>query len=452
VQLAELSAREADRARALDYLREALRAEPADQRAAEDLAMLERSPRDGFSPDQPSGETERLLVAATGYMRLGLWRDALDLLSRDYPELPTEQREPGVPSPKHHPLVAYYRAYCRAKLSEPADYAAASKLPTRYVFPNGAQALAVLEAALAAQPNDATAHYLLGNLRLQAGQVTESVAEWQTAGRLDPRIPVLHASLGRVLLRLNRDPKAAFEAFQAGLAADPRNPDLYEGVATTSAILRHPAAERTAALERYPDPANMPTPLVYNLALSYAEAGAFEQAGALFRNRFFPREEGGTNVRQIWIRVRALEAESKASRNQCTEALAILDHLREPVEGHAFTRDGLDPFLDQAPNQAAFASVESRCGRPDAASKRLTALSRRGDPASLIFTHAPAARLQSAASGQSTNGSWNAAIAGLLQIELGHPEKAIPLLESALLQPDRNLSHHYSRVALAKIR
>jgi hypothetical protein len=236
------------------------------------------------------------------------------------------------------------------------------------------------------------------------------------------------------------------------LAADPRNAELYDGVATTSAILGRPASERTSALERYPDAAHMPTPLVYDLALSYAEAGAFDKAGALFRNRFFPREEGGTNVRQIWIRVRALEAESKATGGHCGEATSILDHLKDPVEGLTFTRDGLDVFIDQVYNQAAFASVESHCGRADAAAKRLSALSSRSDLATLVFTHADAARLQGAVPRQTANSSWNAAMAGLIEIELGHPDKAIPLLATSLLLPDRNLAHHFSRVALAKIK
>ena len=35
------------------------------------------------------------------------------------------------------------------------------------------------------------------------------------------------------------------------------------------------------------------------LAAAYAEAGRFDQAKALFQDRFFPREEGGTNVRHL---------------------------------------------------------------------------------------------------------------------------------------------------------
>lgn len=452
VQLAELSVRESDRAKAIEHLRDALRSAPGDQRAVEDLALLERSPRRGFSPDQPDGDAERLLVSATSRMRLGLWREALELLSRDYPELPIEQREPGVPTAKQHPLVAYYRAYCRQKLGEAPGYEAAAKLSTRYVFPNGAQTLAVLEAALVSNPNDAIAHYLLGNLRLQAGLIDEAVAEWRTAAQVDPNIPVLHASLGRVLLRQLHDTQGALETFRAGLHADPRNAELYAGIATASAMLGRPAGERIAALEQYPEPKNIPADLVYDLALSYAEAGAFDQAKALFHNRFFPREEGGTNVRQVWIRVRALEAESKANRGQCSEATEILDRLGAPVEGLTFTRDGLDVFIDQGLNQGLLVSVESSCGRKEAAAKRIAALLQRGDAPSLVAAHADAERLRNAEPRQTAGSSWNAAVAGLIEIELGHADKAIPLLESSLLLPDRNLAHHVSRVAFATLK
>jgi len=461
VLLAELSTREGDLTDGAEYLRDALRSAPDDQRASDDLLLLA-----GPAAPPPDGDAEHVLVAAAAYMRLGLWRKAIDVLSREYPELSEERREPGVPSPGNHPLFAYYRAYCRQKLGESAaaEYAAASKLSSRYVFPNGPQTLAVLEAAVSMRPDDATAHYLLGNLRLQSGMVDDAIAEWRSAQRLDSGIPVLNASLGRTLLRLKHDPKDALEAFRAGFRPDPLNPDLYDGFATSAALLGHPAAEISSALERYPDRPHMSAPLVYDLALSYAEAGTFEKARALFENRFFPREEGGTNVRQVWIRVRALEAASKANLGQCAEALSIVDHAREPVDGLAFTRDGLEPFLDAPPNQLLFGSAETHCGRSDAGTKRLETLAGRSDAASLVFARKlarllPASnqadwqrRLDSAASRQSANSSWTAAVAGLVQLELGHRDQAAAWFETALLLPDRNLAHHMSRIALSEIK
>src|ERR1022692_265654 len=140
-------------------------------------------------------------------MRLGLWREALTVLARQYPQLPPEQSEPGVPLPQQHPLVAYYRAFCHQKLGESAaaDYDLAATLPTAYVFPHGAQSLEVIEAAVRERPRDATAHFLLGSLRMASGLVDGAIAEWRTAQQLNPAIPVLHANLGRVLLHLKHD-------------------------------------------------------------------------------------------------------------------------------------------------------------------------------------------------------------------------------------------------------
>jgi hypothetical protein len=101
-------------------------------------------------------------------------------------------------------------------------------------------------------------------------------------------------------------------------------------------------------LENYPDPANLPSNLLYELILNLAEAGEFDKATALFHNRFFPREEGGTNVRQIWLEVQVLEAMSLAQNRQCSAATETIDHLGEPRADLPFTHDGLESFLRSA--------------------------------------------------------------------------------------------------------
>jgi tetratricopeptide (TPR) repeat protein len=449
LKLGELAARAGDRTQAEYYLQSL----SGDPRAAEELALLEHP-----ASDAPSLESdpERVLRAAAARMRLGLWRDALAGLSREYPGVPPEQKEPGAPLPQNDPIVAYYRAYCREKLGDSPDYEAASKLPTTYVFPSGAATLAVLEAAVRARPGDAVARYLLGDLRMASGLVDQAVDEWQTARRLNPAIPVLDASLGRVLLRVRHDPQTALEVFRAGLSADRENLEVYSGIDEAMSVLGTPAAERAAALERYPDRADMPAPLVYELALSYAEAGEFEKAKALFQNRFFAREEGGTNVRQVWVRVRALEA----AHSSCNNALDILDHLGSPVPGLTFTRDGLGPFLAEPGNQPELGSVEARCGRVAAANARVEPALHEGDTASVAFAYLLArtlpgfdrdawkARLATAADRARSSagaGAWQVTVRGLLELESGDSTAGRETLQSVILLPDRNLAHHYSR-------
>jgi tetratricopeptide (TPR) repeat protein len=467
VKLAELLAREGDLARAASYLDEAIAAEPLDQRAREErVAVLRAMGREVDTKDLPlslflSGETgsdpERVLRNAALYVRLGLWKNALSVLSRDYPAVPPEQAEPGLPLPQKHPVVHYYRAFCLRHLQQPADaaYETASKLPADYVFPHGAETLEVIEAALRDRPNDAKARFLLGSLRMASGRADEAIAEWKRAAALDPSIRVLHANLGRTLLLLNHDASGAAEAFRAGLGPDARNTALYAGLGTALSILGRPANEYTAALERYPDPAAMPASLVYNQALSYAEGAQFEKARAMFRGRFFPREEGGTNVRQVWIRVRALEARAEAEAGHCDAALKIVDGIAQPTEGLVFTRDGLDRFIEAAPNQAALGMAEARCGRTSAAAARLEKV--RGPDA--VFASDLAKQLgrtvAPAAPGRRTRGGraagWGAVVAGLGELDAGRNDEARALLESALLQPDRNLAHHFARVGLRRI-
>src|SRR5690242_21105544 len=95
------------------------------------------------------------------------------VLSRDYPPVQSDQSEPGTVSPQNHPLVAYFRGYCREKLGERGidDYARASQLSTLYVFPSTGEDQQALTAAIRANNRDATAHYLLGTWYFARGMV-----------------------------------------------------------------------------------------------------------------------------------------------------------------------------------------------------------------------------------------------------------------------------------------
>src|SRR5256884_3058529 len=80
----------------------------------------------------------RVLNLASEYARLGLYRRAVEVLSREYPPPKADQSEPGAVAPENHPLVVYFRGYCREKLGESGanDYLQASRLSTAYIFPN----------------------------------------------------------------------------------------------------------------------------------------------------------------------------------------------------------------------------------------------------------------------------------------------------------------------------
>ena len=245
LRLGELSARAGELNQAESYLQEALQAAPDDLRTAEELAAVRRAlgkprardfaqewlarfPQSYFLQEQLSSpdlnhladDADRVLNVAALYMRLGMYQPALEVLSRTYPAAVPDETEPGSLPPQLHPLVAYFRAYCMEKLGQPASaaYQAAGKLSTAYVFPSSAQELDVLRAALRENPEDGTAHYLLGTLYFSRGLTEDALAEWNAARKFAPGLPVLHASLGRVLLQAKNDPRRGARGISRGAA------------------------------------------------------------------------------------------------------------------------------------------------------------------------------------------------------------------------------------------
>ncbi len=495
LRLAELSAREGDLKQAEFYLQEANHAAPNDLRSAEELAAflraqghkeksekiaqewLARFPQSYFLLEQVgrpdlhhlADDAERILNVASEYMRLGLYSQALDVLSRNYPPAVADESEPGVLPPDKHPMVAYFRGYCRQKLGQSGsdDFSAAGKLSTIYVFPSRAEDIEVLTAALSFNPQDASAHYLLGTLYFSRGLTDPAVGEWEQARKINPQFPVLHASLGRALLHARDNPEQALNVFQEGLRADPRNVELYTGIDQALSILQRPAQERAAALERYPDDSDMPTKLVYELILNLAESGDFEKAAALFHNRFFSREEGGTNVRQVWLEVQMQRAISLARSGGCTEAVKIVDNLATPVADLPFTRDGLEPFLRSARLNYLTGTVYKRCGLPDKARSSFQNASGHSNLEDAVwswkasqelpgFDEVPAkqkledlvARAKSEGDSSSRSGWWFYNV-GMVDHALGHTQQAEKEFRAALLSPDQLLSYHLTRLAVS---
>jgi tetratricopeptide (TPR) repeat protein len=496
LRLAELLAREGDLQQAELFLKDALRAAPDDLRTAEGLVAvlraegkaeesqklagewLARFPQRYFLLEQTAkpdlhhlaDDAERVLNLASEEIRLGLYSQALDVLSRQYPPPVADETEPGALPPQKHPLVSYYRGYCREKLggSGSADFASASKLSTAYVFPSRAEDIAVLNSALHSNPEDATAHYLLGTLYFSRGLTDDGLKEWELARKFNPQIPVLHASLGRALLHAKNNPEHALTVFQEGLRADPANVELYTGMDQALSILRRPAQERVAALDRYPDRANMPSHLVYELILNLSESGEYEKAVALFHNRFFQREEGGTNVRQVWLEVQLQHALSLAQRGQCSEAVSMVDHLRDPVRDLAFTQDGLEPLLHSARFNYLIGSLYQTCTLPEKAQARFKDADGQSGPEDGIWAWKASQQLpgfQSDSAKQkleilmqrtrstseiSSRTGWWLYNAGMLDRALGHTKEAESGFRQALLFPDQLLTYHLTRLALSE--
>ena len=496
LQLAELKARQGKLEQASKFLAESLKSLPDNERAYEYQVailaamgqtqeasgqakqMLRRFPlsallhEEAGDPDlvHLAADPYRVLNVAVHYARLGLYRNALTVLSRDYPAVSPDQHEPGIGLPQDNPVVAYFRGYCREKLGESGatDYAQAAHLSTLYAFPNTWEDKLALDAALRSNPDDANARYLLGTWYFARAMSAEALREWSSARRLSPNIPALDASLGLALLHEKRDFVEALSAFEEGIQDDPRNIVNYSGALAAMILLGKSAAARVKILGRYPDLKQMPTSLVYELALNRAEAGDFAGAIALFHDHFFGREEGGTNVRQVWIEVKVLQVLQLQKSGRCGEALAEERALGTSVSGLAFTRDGLEPILKSLRTNYLLAEVDAGCGQKAEAAAKLEQVSKATDSSDLVWAW-QAAKSQSgydetkwmsrlhdgiqqaeANSRLSGSRSWWLYTAGILHMAAGQKDQGQAELREVFLVPDTRLCHHLARLALAE--
>jgi len=395
MKLAALEARTGDRERALKMLQEAVHNRPDLTRdGAIEVALLrdlrkqteaiqrlefwqQQDPTSSFLRFEATllgqndsgllahlaADPERILEIATDYMRFGLYQDALNVLSRQYPSGPEVVGEPGVLHPSSYPLIAYYRGFCRDALGQDGrgDFAAASSMPTSFVFPDRPESFAVLHRALEINPNDANAHFLLGSLYLSGAMTGPAIREWETARKLKPSIPTLHRNMGYAVLQSSESPERAMELFREGMKYDPDNVDLYLGLEEAMEKVGRAPGERARALQSFPRLQSAPAPLVFRLVQLLGEAGEFDQAEHQFANRFFPREEGGANVRQIYVTLKLARAKSLATHGQCSAALETVHHVGDPVASLPFTAKGLGPFLASEASKQTVNEIQAVC-------------------------------------------------------------------------------------------
>jgi hypothetical protein len=189
---------------------------------------------------------------------------------------------------------------------------------------------------------------------------------------------------------------------------------------------------------------------------------------ALFHNRFFQREELGTNVRQVWLEVQLQRALSLAFQGQCSEAVSMADHLGDPVPDLAFTQDGLVPLLGSARFNYLRGGLYQTCKLPGKAQTKFKdAVGQTGLEDGIwvwkasqqlpgFQTDLAKQKLESILQDVRSTGEtssrtgWWLYNAAMLDRALGRSEKAGSEFRQVLLYPDQMLTYHLTRWALSE--
>jgi tetratricopeptide (TPR) repeat protein len=160
--------------------------------------------------------------------------------------------------------------------------------------------VAILEAAMRANPADPRAPYYLGNLLYDRRRHQEAIRMWERAAKIDPEFSIVWRNLGIGYFNIRREPARATTAYDKAIQANLGDTRLlYERDQLWKRLRRSPA-RRLLELERHLTLVQHRDGLSVELCALYNQAGRHREALTLVSGRHFQPWEGGEGGPLAW--------------------------------------------------------------------------------------------------------------------------------------------------------
>jgi len=260
-------------------------------------------------------DNDNHIEVAIRFARCGNYADAIQVL-----ELLTGESENATVSP----LVLYYQAYYYYLIGQ-ADYARslqmkASSVDPEYCFPYRLETIPVLEWALAVNPDDALAHYLLGNLLKKSARSEEAIVHWERSVVLNPMNAVAQRNLGQVYYE-QRDLQKAQDTYHAAIKADPSAGKAIVELGLINTELKLSYDEQISLFEDHMDAVLEYNEAISQLILLYMLTGRNRDALKLLNTNRFNSWEGKYGIHQLWVQANIKQGDSEFEKGKYEEAL-----------------------------------------------------------------------------------------------------------------------------------
>jgi tetratricopeptide (TPR) repeat protein len=243
------------------------------------------------APEPAVGDLQTHLDVGLDLAAAGLWNDAIAVVEA------AAGAERGA---QVDPLALYHLGWFHARAGDETAAAQVRRrarlLPLGRSFAGRLDEIAILESAIAADPEDPRPPYHLGNLLYDRRRHAEAIAWWERAAILDPEFPTTWRNLGFAYLNVEGRRGLAERAYRRAFAADPTDGlVLYEWDQLAKNRGRS-ARGRLARLEAHRDLVDERDDLGVELARLYNDLDRHADALAFMASRRFHPWEGGEGL------------------------------------------------------------------------------------------------------------------------------------------------------------
>ncbi len=285
---------------------------------------------------------QNYLELACSYAEAGLYPEADQVLA---------SQSQGKADADVYPMVYYLRGYFSGlqgqKEAAAQFFQKAAKGPAKYTNPHRIEEKQALEAALAAFPSDPHAQLFLGNLLyFELGQREEGLKHWREAVKSDPRLSLAWRNVGYAEKQVNKDLKAADQAYQQALATDPQDARALLELDQIKESLGVPPAERLKLLTPLAKTVELRDDLtarLIDLRLLQGDPDNLKLAYEALKSRHFHSWEGNYAIHHAWVEV-----------NQKLGDLALRNNNLESAKTYYGQAAAYPPNLEVAPRTPDF--------------------------------------------------------------------------------------------------
>jgi tetratricopeptide (TPR) repeat protein len=238
-------------------------------------------------------DLQTALDLAHDFARAGFYGAAvalLDAASAQKSDLPDQSW--GAP-----PVVHYTLGWLHEKLGHKASALAsfrhAAALPPDYCFPARLEEIAILEAAIAANPQDARAPYYLGNLLYDRRRHEEAIQLWEKSAKLDPEFSIVWRNLGIGCFNIRENAGRARAAYDKAFRVNPADARLLFERDQLWKRLGEKPERRLRELGKHPQLLAQRDDLSVEFCALLNQTGRHAEAMRLLAGRNFQPWEGG---------------------------------------------------------------------------------------------------------------------------------------------------------------